>query len=61
MPFSQTALAIRGDEITSIVGQGPQVAKVIAYLLKGVQQNQIKNDEKSLEEAVNFWWKEKRV
>ena len=61
LPFFRSDLAIRGDEITSIVGQGPQVAKVIAYLLKGVQQNQIKNDEKSLEEAVNFWWKEKRV
>ncbi|MBP9484095.1 MAG: CCA tRNA nucleotidyltransferase [Negativicutes bacterium] len=61
LPFFRSDLSIRGDEITSIVGQGPQVAKVSAYLLKGVQQNQIKNDEKSLEEAVNFWWKEKRV
>ena len=61
LPFFRSDLAIRGEEITRIVGQGSQVAKAIGHLMDGVQERQIENDQKSLEEAVRFWWNKKRV
>lgn len=61
LPFFRSDLVIGGEEIVKVVGRGPQVAQVIMHLLTGVQQGNFKNEKISLLEAVDVWWREKRV